>query len=374
MTATLRSTANSPAQLTLSPTERRRQQLASGEIVAGEAQDHKATAHIAVALSQPLSGLQPITWRTDPPAPGDTSRNSFPINELNRAPPGDFGVMASRILGVVKQARCHGPRKVPLMKLSMYLDSVPPLSVGPRDTIVPGLRGSSPPRRPYPSVPLPVTVCETDLGGGDPPSPGSRRIQLPGAIAMRRLIPAVFVAAMLAACSESPTSPEATAAPEPHPSFSVSVPGTTIAINSASCSLVSSSKGDVLCSYNISNPDGLLMNTLAGASVRIAYQCVNSNTGKVMSTGTQDRFVSQKHLGVTATTYSATNEALPTASLYIIDNRPYSRLNPCKSNQTTVVTNYSLPYWVLNVDHTDVNNTSHFTCVASDTHLGCKTL
>ncbi len=54
---------------------------------------------------------------------------------------------------------------------------------------------------------------------------------------MRRLIPAVFVAAILAACSESSTGPEATSAPEQRPSFSVAVPGTSIAINSASCSL-----------------------------------------------------------------------------------------------------------------------------------------
>jgi hypothetical protein len=207
---------------------------------------------------------------------------------------------------------------------------------------------------------------------GDPPSAGSRRIQLPGAIAMRRLIPAVFVAAMLAACSESTTSPEASSAPEQHPSFSVTVPGTTIAINSASCSLVSSSKGDVLCSYNISNPDGLLMTAYATATVRIAYRCLNSNTGKVMSTGTVDRFVTQEHEGITATTYSVTNEPLPTASLVIHTNHAYTKLNPCKSNQTTVVTNYSLPYWVLYVVRTDVSNT--WTCVASDTHQGCKTL
>jgi hypothetical protein len=186
---------------------------------------------------------------------------------------------------------------------------------------------------------------------------------------MRRLIPAVFVAAMLAACSESPTNPEATTAPEQRPTFSVTVPGTTIAINSASCSLVSSSKGDVLCSYNISNPDGILMDVIPQARVDIAYQCLNSNTGKVMSTGTQMRFVSQKHQGVTATTYSATDEALPTASLYIVANHPYTKLNPCKSSQTTVVTGYSLPYWSLNLS-TSLGSV----CVASNGSVGCKTL
>jgi hypothetical protein len=181
---------------------------------------------------------------------------------------------------------------------------------------------------------------------------------------MRRLIPAVFVAAILAACSESPTSPDAATAPEQRPSYSVSLPGTSIAINSASCSLVSSSKGDVLCSYNVSNPDGLLMDVTPHARVDIAFQCLNANTGKVMSTGTQLRFVEQKHLGVTATTYSATNEPLPTAQLLT------TKLNPCKRKQTAFVTGYSLPVWWLSVE-----NSSGSVCVSNpEATLGCKTL
>jgi len=187
---------------------------------------------------------------------------------------------------------------------------------------------------------------------------------------MRRLIPAVFVTALLAACSESPTSPDAATAPEQRPSFSVSLPGTTIAINSASCSLVSSTKGDVLCSYNISNPDGLLMNVTPQARVDIAYQCQNANTGKVMSTGTQMRFVSQKHVGVTATTYSATNEPLPTAQLFTTTNPAFNKLNPCNQKQTVVVTGYSMPAWWLFVD----DSSGHAVCVSSNASTGCKTL
>jgi hypothetical protein len=181
---------------------------------------------------------------------------------------------------------------------------------------------------------------------------------------MRRLIPAVFVAAMLAACSESPTSPDAATALEQRPSFSVSLPGTTIAINSASCSLVSPTKGDVLCSYNVSNPDGLSMDVTPHARVDIAFQCLNASTGKVMSTGTQLRFVEQKHLGVTATTYSATNEPLPTAQLVT------TKLNPCKGKQTAFVTGYSMPVWWLSVE-----NSSGSVCVSNpEATLGCKTL
>jgi hypothetical protein len=185
---------------------------------------------------------------------------------------------------------------------------------------------------------------------------------------MRRLIPAVFVAAMLAACSESPTNPEATTAPEQRPSSSVTVPGTTIAINSISCSLLSSTKGDVLCSYNVSNPNGLLINVMPSARVNIAYQCQNASTGKVVSTGTQERFVSQTHEGVTATTYSATNEPLPTAKLFTTTN-PSNKNNPCSGKQIAVVTGYSLQYWELLV----WTNTSS-ACAALDSRRGCKVL
>jgi hypothetical protein len=220
-----------------------------------------------------------------------------------------------------------------------------------------------------------VTVGEADLGGG-----GTHHVQIHagsnyrGAIAMRRLIPAVFVAAILAACSESPTNPEATTAPEQRPTFSVTVPGTNVAVNSFSCSLVSSNKGDVLCSYNVSNPDGLTMDITSQARVDIAYQCLNSNTGKLMSTASQMRFVYNKHVGITATTYSATDEALPTASPYIETNHPYTKNNPCKSKQTTVVTGYSLVYSALYLSVSLGSSSLGTLCVASNNSLGCKTL
>jgi hypothetical protein len=185
---------------------------------------------------------------------------------------------------------------------------------------------------------------------------------------MRRLIPAVLATAMLAACSES-TSPEPTPVREQHPSWSVTLPGTSTTINSASCNLVSSSKGDVLCSYNISNPDGLLLNVIPAAIVDIAYQCQSPSTGKVMSTGTDRRWVEQRHSSVTAITYSATNEPLPTAALFNFSNGPGAKLNPCKGKQTPVVTNYSQQYWEVRIEK-DITSV----CAGSDDRLGCQAL
>jgi hypothetical protein len=191
---------------------------------------------------------------------------------------------------------------------------------------------------------------------------------------MRRLIPAVLTAAILAACSDSSTGPDTGTGPEQRPSLSVIFPGTNVAVNSFSCSLVTPTKGDVLCSYNVTNPDGLTMEITPQARVDIAYQCLNSNTGKVMSTGTQLRFVSNKHAGITATAYSATDEALPTASLYIVTTHPYTKTNPCRSNQTTVVTGHSLVYWVLHLAVSRGSSSLGAMCVASNNSLGCKTL
>lgn len=185
---------------------------------------------------------------------------------------------------------------------------------------------------------------------------------------MRRFVPTVFLAALLAACSESSTGPNTTSGAEPEPGFSVALPGTSTAINSASCSLVSSSAGDVLCSYNISNPDGLLLNVAPAAIVDIAYRCENASTGKVMSTGVDRRWVEQRHAGVTATTYSATDEPLPTASLNNSTGHS-ARLNPCKGKQTAVVTGYSLVYWEVRIEN-DVTSV----CAGSDDHLGCQIL
>jgi hypothetical protein len=183
---------------------------------------------------------------------------------------------------------------------------------------------------------------------------------------MRRLVPALFVAVLLSACSESPTAPDATAASGQGPSFSVALPGTSTAISSASCGLVSSSKGDVLCNYSISNPGGLQLNVIPAAIVDIAYQCQNAGTGKVMSTGTDRRWVDQPHLDVTATTYSATDEALPTATVYTSANH---KLNPCKGRQSIVVTSYSLVYWEVRIEH-DLTSV----CAGLDGHLGCQVL
>jgi hypothetical protein len=195
-----------------------------------------------------------------------------------------------------------------------------------------------------------------------------------GAIAMRRLIPTVFVAAMLAACSESPTTPDADTTPAERPSLSVSVPGTNITINSVACSLISPSTGGVKCSYDVSNPDGLMVNTYPSANLKIDYQCVNASTGKVQSTGTVWRWAWGYHEGLTATSISATDEALTNPTLPNYYTRADKKYNACKGKQTGVPTHYELVYWDLVVDNWYSGQPAAdylYACLGSDTSRGC---
>jgi hypothetical protein len=197
-----------------------------------------------------------------------------------------------------------------------------------------------------------------------------------GAIAMRSLIPAVFVAAMLAACSESPTNPDADTTPAARPNLSVSVPGTNISINSVACSLTSASTGGVKCSYDVSNPDGLMVNTYPSATLKVDYQCVNSSTGRVQSTGTLYPRAWGYHEGLTATSISATDEALTNPTLPTHYTRSDKKYNACKGNQTAVPTNYALYYWELLVDNWYYGQPGAnylYACLGSETWYGCST-
>jgi hypothetical protein len=194
---------------------------------------------------------------------------------------------------------------------------------------------------------------------------------------MRRLIPAVFAAAMLAACSESPTNPDADTTPAVRPSLSVSLPGTNISINSVACSLTSASTGGVKCSYDVSNPDGLLVNVYPSAYLKIDYQCVNPNTGKVQSSGTSWRSAWGYHEGVTATSISATDEALNNPTLPTYYTRADKKYNACKGKLTAVPTHYALEYWELFIDNWYSGQPGAdylYTCLGSDTSHGCAAL
>jgi hypothetical protein len=196
---------------------------------------------------------------------------------------------------------------------------------------------------------------------------------------MHRLIPAAFVMLMLAACTETSTEPNTNRAPEEHASLSVALPGTTASITSGSCNLVNSTTGEVRCSYDIANPDGILLNIYPGARLGIDYQCVNSSTGKLQSSGYTIRWATGADAdGVTATNPTATDVKLSTP---VVPNgyvHKDTKWNTCKGKQTLVVTNYSMVYWEVYLDNWypgQPNADYTYTCLASDaSYRGCATV
>jgi hypothetical protein len=195
---------------------------------------------------------------------------------------------------------------------------------------------------------------------------------------MPRLIAAAVLAMMLAACTETPTDPDTTKAFSERPMLSVALPGTTASITSGSCSLVSASTGQVRCSYDIANPEGLLLNIYPGARLNVAYKCINAGTGKIQSSGSILRWAAGADVDAeTATNPTATDVQLsiPTApSGYIHKD---SKINVCNGKQTTVVTNYSLVYWEVYIDNWypfQPDTEYSYTCMASDpSYRGCAT-
>jgi hypothetical protein len=171
-----------------------------------------------------------------------------------------------------------------------------------------------------------------------------------GKFAMKRVIAAAFVALTLAACSESATAPESSPVPAQPASFSAALPGTNVSINSGSCTLISSSTGEVRCSYDIANPDGILINIWPEAHLVMNYQCVNSSTGKIQSSGTGSRWI-YGAVTVTDVHPTATNTQLSTATLPNDYVRKDTKRNTCKGKQTLVITNYAMDYFDVYVDN-----------------------
>jgi hypothetical protein len=194
---------------------------------------------------------------------------------------------------------------------------------------------------------------------------------------MRRIVPFVLTAAMLAACSESPTDPSSSKSPAPAaPSFSVALPGTTASISSGSCSLVSASTGQVTCSYDVANPDGLLLNIYPGAMLAVDYQCTNASTGRVQSSGTGSRWTWAAFEGVTATNPTGTDITLASPTVNNSYTRKDRKFNACKGNQKLIITNYSLKYWEVYLDNWysgQPNADYTWTCLGADNSRGCAT-
>jgi hypothetical protein len=202
---------------------------------------------------------------------------------------------------------------------------------------------------------------------------------------MRHFISAAALAAtLLAACSESSTAPEATApestapepgaAPSPAPSFAAGLPGTNVSISSGSCTQISTTTGEVHCSYSISNPDQLLINIYPEAHMAIDYQCLNASTGKVQSTGTGYRWAWLYFEGVTDANPSGVDVKLGSTTLPNSYKGKYQKSNTCKRSQKLVITKYTMVHWDIYVDNYYVGQPYEQyadVCYSDDADYGC---
>jgi hypothetical protein len=201
---------------------------------------------------------------------------------------------------------------------------------------------------------------------------------------MRHFISAALAATLLAACSEDTTAPEASVpeasfpepgtASSPIPSFSAGLPGTNVSITSGSCTQISTTTGEVHCSYSISNPDQIPLNIWPEARMAIDYQCVNASTGRVQSTGTGYRWAYLYFEGVTEANPTGTDLKLGSAVLPNNNTGKYQKSNTCRKSQKLVITKYTMDHWDIWVDnyyYGQPNEEYAQACYSDDTEYGC---
>ena len=169
---------------------------------------------------------------------------------------------------------------------------------------------------------------------------------------------------LLAACSEAPTDPAGTYSPEsPSLAVATSIPG--VAFNSASCTLASSTTGEVRCSWDITNANETSLDYWVQAYMTITYNCLN-NTGQIRSGGTTNQWSSLSSLGVTSTSITGTNQQLVTAVPNNTGTGSSKKFNACKGSQQVEITGYTMKYW-----HVWISGAGKDQCLGSDGSYGC---
>src|SRR5918994_6590754 len=169
---------------------------------------------------------------------------------------------------------------------------------------------------------------------------------------------------ILASCSEAPTDPTGTYVPQsPSLAIATSIPG--VAFNSASCTLASSTTGEVRCSWDITNANGTSLGILPQASMTIAYNCLDSR-GQIRSSGTTNHWSSLSFSNVTSTSITGTNQQLATVVPYNSGTGSSKKYNACKGGQQVQITGYTMQYW-----HIYIAGAGENACLGSDNRYRC---
>ena len=180
-----------------------------------------------------------------------------------------------------------------------------------------------------------------------------------------RMVHSIALTILLASCSEGLTEPATTNIPQsPSLAVATSIPGVTF--NSASCTLASSTTGEVRCSWDITNANGTSLEYWAQASMAITYNCLDSR-GQIRSSGTANTWTYQYYPHVTSTSITGTNQQLPTVIPYNRATGSSKKYNACKSGQQLQITGYTMPYWEVYIQTLGNDGA----CLASDNRKGC---
>ena len=180
---------------------------------------------------------------------------------------------------------------------------------------------------------------------------------------MRSVVLSSALTMLLAACSEVPTDPAAANIPQSPSMVATSITG--LSFNSGSCTLANSTTGEVRCSWDITNANGMSLGIHPQAHMAITYNCVDSR-GQIRSSGTNNAWGYLSFLNVTSTSIAGTNQQLVTAVPYNTGTGSSKKFNACKPSQQLQITGYSMLYW-----HIIIDTPTASACLGSDNRMGC---
>jgi hypothetical protein len=180
----------------------------------------------------------------------------------------------------------------------------------------------------------------------------------------RSMVQTIALTILLASCSEAPTGPGVTNIPE-SPSLAVATHIAGVAFNTGSCTLANSTTGEVRCSWDITNANGMSLGIHPQAHMAITYNCLDSR-GQVRSSATNNAWGYLSFLHVTSTSIAGTNQQLVTAVPYNTGTGSSKKFNACKPSQQLQITGYSMLYW-----HIIIDTPTASACLGSDNRMGC---
>lgn len=172
-------------------------------------------------------------------------------------------------------------------------------------------------------------------------------------------------------CQDSPTGPGSVTSMPAMARVVITPDPSLVTYNFASCTLIDASTGAVSCSWDIGNPDENTLNFFAEALLQASYDCVNPKNGRVASSQVREIETLRGESGVSSSSLTGTNVALPLPNLPTDYTGSMKKLNACSGNSVVRNLTWSLEYWDVTV--AALGGTLRQSCFGSDNRFGCFT-